>query len=177
MALSICCSNESYYTLVAGEFNVVCVTAISWAHHLIRLWVSSWRGCELSNNEDKVWELCHSCYYAPCLCPIMSFLCYSIHHIVLVMLRFIRRVSENLKCSLQDCFCSSLLGGLDSLLCEAQPCLKACLEPWEERGKMLLEKHGAEKDGPDVPECHSSNGVCRRLMLSVLNFYCIGFLQ
>lgn len=146
MALSICHSNGGYYTLVAGEFNVVCVTAISWAHQLIRLWVSSWRDGELSNNEDKVRELG---YYAPCLCPIMSFLCYCIHHVVLVMLRFIRRVSGNLKYSLKDCSCSSVLGGLDSLLTEAQlSCLEACLFAWGKRGKMLLKKHEVEKSGP-----------------------------
>lgn len=148
MALSICCSNGGYYTLVDGEFNVVCVTAISWAHQLIRLWVSSGREGELPNNEDKVRELCHSCYYAPRLCPIMSFLCYCIHHVVPVMLRF-KRVSESLKYSLQDCSCSPLLGGLDSLLCEAQLyCLEACPKAWGKRGKMLPEKHEAEKSGP-----------------------------
>lgn len=150
MALSICCSNEGYYTLVAGEFNVVCVTAISWAHQLIRWWISSWRDCELSNNEDKVWELCHCCYYAPCLCLIMSFLCYSIHHVVLVMFRFIRRVSENLKYTLQDCFCGSLLGGMDSLLCEAQLyCLVLMGLSWtlREKEKMLLKKMRQKRVG------------------------------
>lgn len=97
-----------------------------------RLWVSSRRDGELSNNEDKVRELCCSCYCAPCPCHIAFSLCYCIYHVVLVTPRFIKWASESLKYCLQKCLYSW------APCFVRQNCsLVACLEPWGKRDKCF----------------------------------------